>query len=141
MNTPFDYFVGAIALLVSGAFGLGALYLGANWIRLLSYEITSTYLELRIGNLVLRRVKLTDIQGARIRIIEGNLLQVAWFFAIAGRLDAEAGGAERWGNRWTRTFVILRKRGGGRIAMTPADPEGFIAHLETARRNTPGPLS
>jgi hypothetical protein len=133
----------AISLLIGGAWlflglliGLVGAAGGVLWIRLLSYRISPSHLELLLLGYRVRRVPLSDIVSAERIDDRGNSWISCLWSLVSGTVRPwKVGGflsSERWGNKFCGPFVLVRRRRGRSIALTPADPNAFIRDLLAA---------
>ncbi|MCL4531882.1 MAG: hypothetical protein M1582_01605 [Actinobacteria bacterium] len=129
--------LGYLSLIPFALMGVGAMAAGILWVRLLSYRITQSHLELRLLGLPVRRVPLADISGAeRYDERPQDWLPCLWFtFRTAWQPWVQGGflGWERWGNSFCGPFVLIYRTHGRGIALTPRDPDAFIRDLWAAR--------
>lgn len=117
---------------------VAAMAAGLLWVRLLSYRITQSHLELLFLGLPVRRVRLSDITYAeRFDERPQGGLPCLWFNISMIWRQWEWGSFLRW-ERWANTFcgpaVLLQRSRGRGIVLTPQDPDTFIRDLMAARR-------
>lgn len=104
---------------------------GLNWGRALSYRLTESHLEIRYGGLRIRRIARSDITGVdRVELGHGLLRCLGLDFTaavpwtIGGFMSTEA-----WLSRFCGTMVLLQRRRGRQVAITPTDADHFMAEL------------
>ncbi len=130
-----------LAILWLGAwFALGVLGLigGVLWIRLLSYRITETHLELSFAGLTMRKIPVSDITSIELYDRPTTLLPCVLYNVMGAFQPWKRGGFLFWEAgvivSTGPAVAVFRARGRG-IVLTPADPEGFVKQLSAVIRS------
>jgi len=128
--------LGYLAVILSGMAGVAFAIAGMNWGRLLSYRITEGHLVIRYAGLPFRKIALSDITGVERFELGPGLLRCVGLH-LGGASPWATGGflsTESWLSHLCGPVLLLKRRAGRQVAITPTAPESFIADLYAAMR-------
>ena len=98
------------------------------WLRFrrIRYEITSTHLDILVDGVAERRVPLDQVVAAApVDDSFGRPFRF-WRFLPPWRY-------ERWDNSLTRSLIVVQRRSGPHLVLTPENSRAFLDELERAR--------
>lgn len=128
-STIFDAlpYLGVVAIWLAG---IAFFIAGGNWGRLISYRLTATHLEIRYAGIRVSWIAFSDITDIdRVDLGHGFFRCLGLDFTSPVPWSIRPLDMEIWLSRFCGTMLVLQKRRGGRLAITPSDGDHFVAEL------------